>query len=147
MKEIIKRITNTSIIMSIFLTVIGLCLAFFPDLSISTFGLVAGIYLIIEGIHLIYLDITSKNFYIPIDTLLPGILSIICGILLFKNPTTLSTITTIIIGIWMIAKSINNIKLSIALKDVSDAPWILLLVISIIETIIGLVVILNPVES
>ena len=75
--------------------------------------------------------------------MLPGILSVILGIILISKPNILSTLFTIAIGVWIILSSINSLKIAIALKN-EDVPWILLLLFGIVDLIIGVIVVFNP---
>jgi uncharacterized membrane protein HdeD (DUF308 family) len=146
MKEIFNKITLSSMLMSFILILLGLILIFYPSISLNSFGLIVGIYLILEGIHLVYLDVTSKFVLISIDTLLPGILSILFGCMLVVRPYAISTILTFVIGTWIIAKSINSLKFSVDLI-VNNKEYILLLILSILEIVLGVLMFLNPVVT
>lgn len=61
-------------------------------------------------------------------------------------PTSIATLVTIILGIYILASSINYIRLSIELKD-EDIPWILMLIIGILDLIAGFIIIFNPFEA
>ena len=91
--------------MSILLILFGLILVLesWYQFKVSL-GIIAGIYLIVEGFHLIYLDVTSKFVLIPLDGIIPGVLSIIFGCVLISSPRAMTGIITIIIGTWIIAK-------------------------------------------
>ena len=105
--------------------------------------MIASIYIILHGIILIVLDIKSSMYYIPMDLMLVGILSVVLGIILLLKPNILSTLFTIAIGVWIILSSINSLKMAIALRD-QDVPWVLLLLFGIIDLILGIVVVFNP---
>ena len=144
MKELFRKITTSSIIMSILLILLGLILVIYPNISLASFAIVAGIYLIIEGFHLIYQDVTSRFVLIPVDGLLPGILSIIFGFMFLARPEVMQSVITLIVGVWIIVKSCNSIKLALSLKDVKESDYVLLLVLSILEIILGIIVLVNP---
>ena len=146
MKEIFKRTTNSIIFSSIIAIIVGLILIFYPSISLKTMGIIAAIYIIVYGIILIILDVKAYQYYIPFDGMLPGILSVVLGIILICKPSILSIVFAIAIGVWIILTSINSLKLSLALKD-EDIPWILLLILGILDLIIGVIVVFNPFEA
>ncbi len=143
MKEIFKRTTNSIIFSSVVAFLVGLFMIINPDMSIKTIGIIAAIYIILYGIVLISLDVKASKYYIPYDGMLPGILSILIGILLIAKPNILSTLFTIVIGVWIALASINSIKMSIILKTTA-APWFFLLLLGIIDLILGIIVVFNP---
>ena len=143
MKEIFKNTTNSMIFSSVIACIIGLLLVVYPGLSMETICIVASIYMIIHGIVLIIIGFKSSKYFIPFDGFLPGILSIVCGALLLGRPFVLTTVFAIAVGIWIVLSSINAIKLSLALKG-TDVPWLLLLILAIIDIAAGVLVIFNP---
>lgn len=143
MKEAFKRTTNSIIFSSIIACIVGLIMIIYPSMSIKTIGIIISIYIILHGIILVILDINAYKYYIPFDGMLPGILSILIGILLISKPSILPTLFTIGIGVWICVSSINSIKLAISLKD-EDAPWITLMLFGILDLIVSIIVIFNP---
>ena len=146
MREIFKRTINSVICSSIIACIIGFIMAINPSMSIKTISIIASIYIIIHGIILISLDIKASRFFIPFDGFLPGILSIVLGIFLIGKPDILSTVFTIVIGVWIVISSINTIKISLVIKG-ANTPWFLLLLLGIIDVIAGTIVIFNPFEA
>ncbi len=146
MKEIFKRTTNSIIFSSIMAIIVGLILIFYPSISLKTMGIIAAIYIIVYGIILIILDVKAYKYYIPFDGMLPGILSVVLGIILICKPSILSIVFAIAIGVWIILTSINSLKLSLALKG-EDVPWVLLLILGILDLILGVIVVFNPFEA
>lgn len=146
MKEIFKKTTNSIIFSSIIAIIVGLILIFYPSISLKTMGIIAAIYIIVYGIILIILDVKAYKYYIPFDGMLPGILSVVLGIILICKPSILSIVFAFAIGVWIILTSINSLKLALALKD-EETPWILLLILGILDLILGVIVIFNPFEA
>ena len=143
MKGIFKKTTNSIICSSIIACIIGLIMIINPNMSIKTIGIIISIYIILHGLALIVLDITSNSYYVPFDGILSGILSVVLGIVLLGNPNILSTIFTIAIGIWIALSSVNSIKMAMALRK-EDSPWVLLLLLGIVDLIVGIIVVFNP---
>lgn len=146
MKKIINKFTNSIIFVSIISIIIGLLFIIYPDISIKTIGIIIAIYMIIHGIILCIFNFQTRDIFYPIDSLFGGIILIILGIVIILKPTHLTSLLTIILGVYILASSITNIRLSIDLKD-EDIPWILMLIIGIIDLLAGLVIIINPFEA
>ncbi len=146
MKDVFNRTTNSIIVSSIIAGILGIVMLIYPNISLKTIGLIAAIYIIINGLVLIVLDIKAARYYIPFDGMLPGILSLVLGVILLSKPNILSTLFTIAIGVWIVLASINSLKIAIALRY-DDAPWLLLLLFGIIDLILGIIVVINPFEA
>ena len=143
LRDIFNKTTNSIIISNLVLCIIGLIVALNPNFSINTVGVIAAIYLMLHGLFLIIVDLKISKFYIPFDGIIPGILSIIFGILLLMKPDSLAYILTISLGIWICLSSMTIIKLSIAIKG-DDSFWLLLFLLGLVDLIAGVLVIINP---
>ena len=115
-------------------------------MSLVAIGYVVASYLILHGIVLIILDIKAWRLYIPFEGLLQGILCIILGVLLAKNPANIAVYIGIVMGLWIIVSSFAGIKLAFALRW-TDAPWVLMIVMNIIDIVIGCLVLYSPILS
>ena len=148
MKQRLNKFINSSIIMSIVLITLGLFLVFTPDVTLKTISIVASIYLIMHGLILMVMNISARNIFFPVNTLMSSILSLILGLILIIYPKMLAVIIPIVLGIWIILDSINNISLSVTFrKGLSTSNFILSLLMSILGVIVGVVVLLNSVWS
>lgn len=145
MMKLIKKFSNSIIIVSIILILLGLIFIIYPDMSLKGIGIIIASYMIIQGIIICIFDFQIKGL-LPIDGLFAGLISIILGIIIFLKPTSLTTLLTIILGIYIISSSINYIRLSINLKD-EDIPWILMLIIGTIDLMVGILIVVNPFQS
>lgn len=143
MKEVFNKTTNSVIISSILACIVGIIMVAFPNISLTTIGIVAAIYIILHGIALIVLDIKARDFFIPFDGMISGVLSIVLGFVLIFMPNVLTTIFTIALGVWIVVSSINLIKMSMMVKGI-DEQWFLLLILGILDVIAGIIVIFNP---
>ena len=144
MKEIINKITSSIIYSSVAAIIAALILIFAPALSISTLGVAAGILLLGWGLLMIFLDSRITFPIFPFEGMLLGVISIILGLALLSNPTYLSILLLFAVGIWIIASSINNLKMAFTLRRVNDKKWIKIALIAVIDLIIGTLVVLNP---
>lgn len=146
MKNIFKNISNSVIALSVVALIFGVILILYPGLSLVALGITAAVFLVAHGITLIVLDIKARKFYIPFDGMMQGILYIILGILLAIVPESLAMYIGISLGLWIIASGVNGIKLAMALRG-TDAPWILMTILNIIDIIAGIAVLLTPIFS
>ncbi|MBQ7718246.1 MAG: DUF308 domain-containing protein [Clostridia bacterium] len=142
----VKNLTNSVIWLSILAILLGIVLVAYPGLSLVALGLTVAAYLIIHGITLIIIDIKAWRLYIPFNGLLQGILCIILGILLAKYPANIAVYIGVALGLWIIISGFEGIKLSAALRG-TGAPWVLMLIMYIIDIIIGCLAIFSPVLS
>ena len=147
MKKIFNRITNTALLTSILAIIIGLVFIVYPDMTLETLGIVGAIYLIVNGIAMIVLELKLSKVYVPFESMINGVLSIILGIVLFAYPNSASILLTIAFGIWIIVSSINNIKIALFLRKIESFPTALMILFSILEIILGVLVIVNPFEA
>ena len=146
MKEILNKTANSFIISSVLVLVVGLVMVIFPEISMETIGIIAAAYMITHGIVLIYLEILANKYYLPFDGILPGVFSILMGVVLCYKPSILPVVFTIIFGLWIIASSINFIKVALHLRN-TRLPWVQILIFGILDLIIGIVLLINPFAS
>ena len=138
MRKAFKNITNSIIGISILALVIGIIFILFPTVSLKTLGIVSAVFLIIHGIVLLSLEMRLTKIFVPFESMLSGVLSIILGIVLFAKPESASILVTIAIGTWIIVSSVNNIKVACFFRKI---------ILGILDIILGLLVILNPFEA
>lgn len=146
MKEILNKTANSFIISSVLVLVVGLVMVIFPEISMETIGIIAAAYMITHGIVLIYLELLANKYYLPFDGILPGVFSILMGVVLCYKPSILPVVFTIIFGLWIIASSINFIKVALHLRN-TRLPWVQILIFGILDLIIGIVLLINPFAS
>ena len=146
MKENLKKYTLCLILMCVIAIIIGVFMMMYPDISLATLGVLVAVFMIVVGALLIYIDIKAWNYSVPFDGLLQGILRIVLGILLLKNPDTMAVYIGIVLGIWMIMSSFGGIKLAYKLRY-TGAPWILLIILNILNVLLGVCVLYTPALS
>ncbi len=146
MKENLKKYTLGLILLFVIAIIIGVFMIMYPDISLTTLGVIVALFMIFEGILLILVDIKMWSYSIPFDGLLQGILRIILGVLLFQNPDSMAVYIGIVLGIWFISSGIGGIKLAYNLRN-TEAPWILMLILGILNILMGGCVLYSPVLS
>ena len=147
MRKAFKNITNSIIGISILALVIGIIFILFPTVSLKTLGIVSAVFLIIHGIVLLSLEMRLTKIFVPFESMLSGVLSIILGIVLFAKPESASILVTIAIGTWIIVSSVNNIKVACFFRKIKSFPSTEMIILGILDIILGLLVILNPFEA
>ena len=146
MKENLKKYTLCLILMCIIAIIDGIFMIMYPDISLATLGVMVALFMIAVGALFVYIDIKAWSYDVPFDGLLQGILRIILGILLLRNPDSMAVYIGIVLGVWMIMSSFGGIKLAYNLRYTS-APWILLIILNILNILIGVTVLYTPVLS
>ena len=144
MKNVLKRLIVSSIVMDIILIIFGLFLLSNPSLVISVSNKLIGIILIINGLYSIIKYIMNKNNTIFKYILYIGIISSIVGIIMMFNPMLFNELVTIVIGLWIIIYGLIKIMISLNFKYYKEETWLINMVISIINIILGIMLIINP---
>ncbi len=143
----LNQIMNEAILISIIFLVLGIIFLIFPNISIHVIAYLIAIILIGSGIYLIFLEIYTKSFFLPVDTLFNGILSTIFGIIILIYPDIFKIMIPIILGTYFILDSIFKLKLVVLLRRIDNNHWIITLLSTILSTICGIILILNPTDG
>ena len=143
----LNKLINSSIGFSILFIILGITLIMFPKTSLEIISYIISVLLIINGIYLIILEFQAGSRFVPLDTSLSGILSILFGIIMLIYPNMLTIMIPVILGTYFILASIFKIKLAIGLKNMENAPWLLSLILAILSIACGLILIIDPISS
>ena len=136
---------NISMFLSVVLAILGIVMIANPSTSLTVICTAIAITVIVQGVIWVA-NHFSESEDNKMDTLVIGIVSIIFGIVLLTHPKYLEVIVGLLVGIWIILESANDMNISFKLRK-SDAPWILTLCLSTIALIAGIVLVCNPQES
>ena len=147
MRKAFQNITNSVICISILSIIIGIILILYPAMSLKTLGIVSSLFLIVHGIILLSLQMKLTKIYVPFESMLTAVVSIILGLVLLIHPESASILITIAIGMWMIISSINNIKVAYFFRNIKTFPSTLMIALGILDIVLGILVILNPFEA
>ena len=143
----IKKIFKDSIITNIALILFGLVLLIFPLESIAIASqIIAGIFIIAGLSNIIYFFIEKDN-KTRMDTIyfLLSLIAIFIGIYTFINPTWLVTLINVLVGIILVISAINNLRYLFKYR-IKNYLWWVFTIISFIILILGVIVIINPIE-
>ncbi|MCR5737606.1 MAG: DUF308 domain-containing protein [Eubacterium sp.] len=144
MEQIIKRITYSGIALSVIGLIIGLILVIRPGTSLVTVGVIVGVYLLAHGLDLMIVAIGNRGYYVPYNAAVQGAISFILGLLLLKNPVSLMTLLSIVIGVWVVITGVDHAKIALSMKKVEGTPWLIMLVFGGIDIIIGFYITMVP---
>jgi uncharacterized membrane protein HdeD (DUF308 family) len=147
-KNYVKKYEKYSILISILMLVFALLLMIKPIKSLEIVIISFSIILMISGISsfIHYLTLESEIKVFSLD-LIFGILTIISSILIFVYRIDLIGSIPTILGIWIIISNLIHLQLSLNLSGLKNSGWLTLLFTSIINIILGIILIVKPFGS
>jgi len=110
-----------------------------PHETLSTFTVIAGIFLLVDGLLAIFVSIFSKGDGRGLFALV-GVLSAIAGLVLIKKPFGTLVVFTLIFGVWLIVAAI--VRLLTALTTPEGRAGSIL--IGIVDLVAGIVILAWP---
>lgn len=144
----LKRIYRASIITSALLFLFGIILIFNSEGFIKSISAIIGIILLIIGI-LPVADFfrNRKDDSVSSIALIPGLFSIVCGLMFLLNEDMLLILVPVFIGVWMIINGVNKFRFAFELKDQNESSWIITFIFSILVVLCGGYFIVNPIRG
>jgi uncharacterized membrane protein HdeD (DUF308 family) len=110
-----------------------------PDVSLSTLAVIAGIFLLIDGLFEIVASFSkSTDSRGPLALL--GVLSLIVGIVLVRHPFGAVSVLALFIGIWLVCVGAVRLIEAFAIRE--GRGWNL--VVSLVEIVAGVVIVSSP---
>jgi uncharacterized membrane protein HdeD (DUF308 family) len=119
--------------------VAGVILLFKPGDSLATLAVIAGIFLLLDGILELVSSFMSSTRNRGMVALL-GVLTAIVGVLLIRHPIGGVTAVALLIGIWLIAAGV--IRFATAFEEYEHRGWYAFA--GTMELIAGIVIVANP---
>lgn len=148
MEKIIKSIFKTSVISSLVMIVLGLLLVFESDNTIVAMSYIIGGVLAGIGLLAIFRFISNKNqFFAKELDIVYGVIAIVLGLLVIKNPYVLAKAVQYVIGIFILISGATKLQSALELKNEELNVWKGELVIAIISLACGVLIMFNPMES
>lgn len=145
MDNLLKKFFASSLLTSTILLLLGLLLIFQSEITIISISYIIGGILIALGILGIIKFIRSvNNEYKEELNIVYGVVTIILGILVIKNPEAIASILPIIIGIGIIINSATKLQYAFELRAANNNLWKSTLIISLISTVFGVILLFNP---
>ena len=148
MEKLMKKFFRSSLLTSLFLIALGLLLIFQSDAVIYSISYIIGGILIALGVLAIikFIQNTNNEQKSELD-IVYGIVCVILGILVIKNPEAIASVIPIILGISIIISSATKLQYAFELKSNGNNFWKTTMVISIISTLCGIVLLFNPFKA
>ncbi len=143
MKSLINSFFRSSIISAISLFAFGALLIVQSEASIITISYIIGAILIALGVIAGLRFFKSKDTKNDLD-IIYGVVCIILGIVVIKNPEAIASIIPFIIGFVIIVNSATKLQYSLELKREKNKLWLSTMLLSIIMLVCGIVLIFNP---
>ena len=132
-RDVVKQYEKNSIIVSILMIILSIFLIFMPFDSAVTVIWMFGIFAIVDGIiHLVSYFNTDANNRLANFEFAEGIIDILSGILICICANYLVLFLPIMIGVWIIVKSIAKMQISLNMRNSEESSWIFILILSII---------------
>lgn len=110
-----------------------------PSNSLATLAVVAGIFLLIDGIAELVASVSGRTQGRGLVALL-GVLSLILGIMLIRHPIQGVTAVALLIGIWLVA--VGAVRFVAAFETDQHRGWNL--AVAAVEVIAGIVIVSSP---
>ena len=119
--------------------VAGVVILFKPSDSLTTLAVIAGIFLLLDGILEMISSFMRSTRNRGLVALL-GVLTAVVGVLLIRHPIGGVAAIALLIGIWLIA--VGVIRLATAFEEYEHRGWHALA--GLVELIVGIVIVSTP---
>lgn len=144
-REFVKKYEKNSIWISVLMLILAIFLIFRPIASSLATVYMFGMFVLIDGIiHIVSYFKTEKNDRLMNFEFAEGILSILSGLLIFYSAEYLVAVLPILLGVWIIVKSIIKMQISMNVRTDIQSNWVLILLFSIISLLLGIFILFNP---
>lgn len=140
-----KNYLNGQIGLSILGIILGAVLVVYPKASMDIIAGTVAVIFIIAGIMGVINDNKNK-VVVNSFSMTSSIILIVIGFVLFFNKSIIESIIPIVLGIAFTVSGINKIRYALVLKEMNQS-WVAPLIASVITTLIGIIMIVNPVGT
>ena len=142
----INNFLNAAINTTILMVAIGIFLALFPTLSLEITRWIFIIALVSAGLNMITSDLTGKKRGGLISGTILGSFILLLGLIILINPGILSIIP-IAIGFYIVISSLTKLRMTLALKEISNSAFTASILMNIISVVSGIIIIFQPIAS
>lgn len=135
------------LITGLLLIALGIVTIIKPDSILTSAVVIYGIIVIVMGIEdlLKYVRVASFVGIGPTLSLISGIFSVMCGVMLISNPDLGKWTLTVLFPIWFIAHCISKLTRVNFMRQFSDSfYYVLSLILNIVGVILGIVMFFSP---
>lgn len=142
----INNFLNAAISTTVLMVCVGSFLALFPTLSLEITRWIFIIALISAGISMISADLAGKRQTGLLSGTVFGSFIILLGLIILTNPGVLSIIP-IAIGFYVVISSLIKIRMTLALREISNSAFTASILMNLISVVSGCVIIFQPITS
>jgi uncharacterized membrane protein HdeD (DUF308 family) len=118
---------------------VGVFFVVSPHETLSTFTVIAGIFLLVDGVLALLASIFNKGDGRGLLALI-GVLSVLAGLVLIKKPFDTLVVFTLIVGVWFVAAGIVRFVVGLASPEGRGGN----MVTAVLDLIAGIVILSWP---
>lgn len=146
--EYIKKCERRSILSSAIMILIAILLIVRPTEAISTVMTVLGICLLVDGAFSVILYIAmEKQQKMFSNALVEGMVEIMIALVILMNSGFMLSFITVIVGFWIIIKSIMKFQFAVDMKSIDEKSWVLVFIGALITLSVGIFILVEPIAS
>ena len=138
------NILNIFIFCSILITIIGIAMCFIPEIADRIIGIILGISFIIKAVSILIKYLKKQGARLYKYDLIYSILLIILALLVMLVPFKVSVFLTVCFGLYLIIIGANRLTYGVWFKIADESAWLITITMGLLNTIIGLLTIINP---
>ena len=148
MESYIRRIGLLSLITSILLAIVGLCMMTQPIAWAESLMIAFGSILVLDGaIHgFTYFTIQDEYRYFSYE-FAQSIIGMILGFIVVTNYQNLLLLLPILLGIWIVLDGIFKLQIALNIRGIRNVRWGIMLLLSMTTIAIGIGIIFNPTST
>lgn len=140
----------SELIVGLLLIILGIFTFVRPESTLTGAVVIYGIIAIVMGIEdiVVYVRLARFTGFGPMLSLISGILSVMCGIMLLANPNVGKWALTILLPIWFIAHCISGLTHTNFVRLIGNRfYYYFALILNILGLILGFLMLFSPVLS
>lgn len=146
MRDRLKNLTVSFVVLAILYVLLGLVLLLWPVTVMDVLCYLTGGILLLYGVFAIVgFCRAEERRAVSFLPLFLGIVAAAVGAVLLLQPALFQSILTIILGIYILIDGLLNLKRALELRRMEHGGWTIYLVLSLISVVLGLVVVFRPI--
>jgi uncharacterized membrane protein HdeD (DUF308 family) len=118
---------------------VGIFFVVSPHETLSTFTVIAGIFLLLDGVLAVFGSIFGSGEGRGLLAII-GVLSAIAGLILIKKPFDTLIVFTLIVGVWFVVAGVVRFVVGIATPEGRGGN----LLVALVDAVIGIVILAWP---
>lgn len=145
-----KGVNLSELIVGLLLILLGIFTFVCPDSMLTGAVVIYGITIIAMGALdiVIYIKLSRFNGFGPMLSLITGILSVMCGVMLLANPNAGKWALTVLLPLWFISHCISGLSRIGLVRLFGSRPYYLFsLILNILGLMMGIFMIFSPALS